>query len=650
MPAAQLFFALILLVVCSFAPGYFLLRRQAWNPLEKLCGSIALSLTLLYLAAWALYLLPAGVQTAGYFAVSIACAILALLSRHDLARFLRIATVRRALAGFAFLFVWSCSLLAMIRVYCGARWGGDWLEHFQRCLFFLQRFPTGITIYRNYQLPARPPFMNVLGAFFLGQTIDRYEVFQLIFVFLNLLPFLACCLILPALAGPRRRGKWALLPLTAIFAMNPLAMQSAVYPWTKALTAFFVIAGLAFYLAALRKRDTGRMIAAFLALSAGLLVHYSAGPYVIIVTLHYLFTAFPKRAGNVKEAGAIAALCGLLLLTWFGWSLAVYGVQTTIASNSSITLGQKYEGSTLEKIGGNLLDSVLPQAVRNPDSIHQFDQPNRAGILRDNAFVIYQTNMIFAMGLLGGPLVLYFLFRLLRAGSGAGRERGFWLLLIPAAILLGIAVVGERDVDGVAHLTLVPLEMLGLTWLAAKFPTRRWLAMLILAGSLVDFGLGVFLHARIENLENEPGRTVYSGLAVVNGVFTLGPPTPDSLSSWSWANWFRKHQDARAKEWLAQVDSYHGAGVAFERSAARVREMFLVSIGEDQKFWLGWFARHGGSATLIGDAFGDGWLPCALLLAMWLALLFQWWRILPGAAVPAVPAPAVPAPTARRKR
>jgi hypothetical protein len=319
MLAAQLVFVLILLAVCSFAPGFFLIRRFPWNPLEKLCASVGLSLIFLYVACWAIYVLAPGSQPGAYFAVSAICAVLAWVARRDIGALLGIARVRRALAGFGFLTVWSFLVLAMIRVYSGCGWTADWLEHFQRSLFFLQRFPVQTVIYPGYQLPARPPLMNLLGAFFLGQAGDRFEVFQLVFPVLNLLPFLACCLLMPALEGKRQRlGKWAVLPLTGIFAMSPLAMESATYTWTKALSAFFVILAISLYLAALRKGDSRRRVAAFLALSAGLLTHYSAGPYVAIVTLHYLFTAWRKRGAGLREAGAIAGLCGLLLATWFG--------------------------------------------------------------------------------------------------------------------------------------------------------------------------------------------------------------------------------------------------------------------------------------------------------------------------------------------
>jgi hypothetical protein len=520
-------------------------------------------------------------------------------------------------------------------------------------LFFLQRFPVNTPSYPDYQLAARPPLMNVLGAFFLGQAGDRYEVFQAVFVVLNLLPFLACCLLMPALAGKGKRlRKWAVLPLAGIFAMSPLVMESATYTWTKALSAFFVILSISLYLTALRKGDSPRRVAAFLALSAGFLTHYSAGPYVVVLTLHYLYTAFRKRGANFREAGAIAGLCGLLLATWFGWSLAVYGAHATAASNTAVMDAQKYRGSAVEKIAGNLFDSAVPRILRDPDgALRTFDQPNPAGFIRDNAFIVYQTNLVFGMGATGGPLAVLLLLGLWRRKSGAGAERSFWLLLIPSAVVLGIAVVGERDFNGLAHLTLLPMEMAGLAWLAANFCRRRWVACLILAGALVDFPLGVMLQARVENIENRPGHTVFSGLSFVNGSIAPGVPGPEALSRAAWYNWVEKHQHAVATEWRGELDRFRGEGPMSARTLAEARIGLQPALSEDARLWRGWYSRHGGSVTLLGDIFGDGWAPCAVLLALWLALLGMLWRHLPPAAVPAaaVAAPVAGARKTRRK-
>ena len=137
----------------------------------------------------------------------------------------------------------------------------------------------------------------------------------------------------------------SLLPLVGLFAMNPAVMQNATYTWTKLLTAFFVILALSLYLSAWRKRDSIRMTAAFVALAAGLLVHYSAGPYVVFFAVHYLLVVFRTRPAKWKELAAIAVASGLLLFTWFGWSIATYGSKPTFASNTSITASQQYEGS-----------------------------------------------------------------------------------------------------------------------------------------------------------------------------------------------------------------------------------------------------------------------------------------------------------------
>ena len=629
----QLGLLLLLLPVCSFAPGFFFVRKLQWSPLEKLCGSLGLSLILLYLVCWGIYCAGARgngmpVHPLPYAVISLVCAAMGARSWKDMGRLLGMKPVRRALAGFGFLLLWSALLMAIVRNYSGAGWYGDWLEHFQRSLFFLQHFPADTEIFPAYALPARPPMMNVLAAFFLAQTAARFELFQVVFVYLNLLLFLPCCLLLPALGRKARRRVW---PLVLLFASSPLAMQNVTYTWTKAAAAFYVVLALWFYLAGWRKRDTVRTTAAFVALAAGLLTHYSAGPYVAILTLHYLIRVFPRRENKWRELAGIASICGLLVAVWLAWSLAVYGPRVTFASNTSVTDSRQYAGSTVGKIAANLYDSIVPAVVRNPALLDEFDGQRDEGIIRDDWFVFYQVNLIFGMGLVGGPLVLWLVYRALRwkreapaAGPGVqpegtaqvaaaiatSPERGFWRVLIAAGVLVGIAVVGQRDLLGVTHATLLSLQALGLSMLAAVLPWRRGiLTAVILAGCAVDFSCGVLLQAHVESLDNTAGSTVFPNAELAGNAVHSALPGPDALSQSAWSNWFVKHRFAVANPWLSNL------GQRYVEAA----------IADDAANWQGWFAHHGGEVVFLGDHVA-GWFGAAtsvaeaLLVALFLGL------------------------------
>jgi hypothetical protein len=585
--ALQIAIVLALLIVCGFAPGFFLVRRLQWNPMEKLCGSIGLSLILLYLATWAYYCFVPDAGIRAYAGVSAVSLALGIIAWKDIAGLVRSFRVRQALFGYAFLLTWTLVILGMIRVYSGAGWAGDWAEHFQRTLFFLHRFPVRTPILFGYELPARPPLMNVLASFFLAQTRDRFEIFQIVFTFLNLLMFLPCWLILPAMGGGRPRS---ILPLVALFALNPVVLQADTYTWTRGLTAFFVVSAIAFYLAGWRKNDPVRLTAAFVAISAGLLVHYSAGPYAVFIGLHYVTCVWRRRADKWRELSAIALSCGLLLGTWFGWSIVTYGPGVTFGSNTSVTSAQSYGGSTPGRIASNIYHSVVPGIVREPSIVHYFDQVDFSGFIRDNAFIFYESNVIFSMGLVGGPLALWLLYRYRRRGGVRGPERHFWAALIPFCIVLGIAVVGEADQFGVAHITLLSLEVLGLTMLAGAFRMRRIATVVLLAGCVVDFSMGILLHARIEGME--------SGIAMQG---------PESLSDFAQPNWRQKHQYALSQEMNLRAEA-----------------------ADNDAQWQGWYRQHGGSIVFLGDHLaglsfdGNGALPALLFLLLGYLLWVLW--------------------------
>jgi hypothetical protein len=647
----QLLLTLLLLAVCSFAPGFFLVRRLPWSGLEKLCGAIALSLILLWLAVWGVYVAAPAAQPAAYFAIVALCGVAGVAAWRDAAALVRLPRVRRALAGYGFLLAWTLLILLVIRVYSGAIWGGDWLEHFQRTLYFLHRFPKDTPIDCDCLLPARPPMMNALAALFLGVAGDRYEIFQLVFAFLNLLLFLPCCLAIPVVMRVR---KSSVLPLAAIFAMNPAVMQNATYTWTKSLTAFYVIFAVCLYLSGWRKRDGARITGAFLCLAAGMLVHYSAGPYIAFFALHYLLVVLPSRPHKVRELATIGALSGLLLATWFGWSAATFGTKATFASNTSITFSQRYEGSNFGKIAGNLFDSLVPVILHDPSKIHLYDQPYTPGLIRDHAFTIYQTNIVFAMGLIGGPLVVWLLFQALRKGRMRTRERTFWLWMIGFLTIVGIAVVGERDFFGVGHLTLIPMEVLGLTLLAAQFFRRRWIAIAIIAGCAFDFALGVFYHVRIEHLDNNAAHRYFAGLSVSDGHFLIGVAGPESIGGAAWRNWFARRQPLLCREWLQAEENYRRGDPALEAGRVEFRQAIGEKLEEDQKYFRGWYREHGGEVGFLADLVGESDVPLVLLALAALGVLWKLARTLPPDEVPAISAPRAAAKPrssqSRRKR
>lgn len=615
-----------LLPVCCFAPGFYFVRGFGWNPLEKLCGSVGLSLILLYLVSWATYCLsPAAdsiqVYTAVFVAVSLVCVVAAAVCRKDIGRLARTPSVRRGLAGFVFLLVWTALQMAMIRNYSGAGWGGDWLEHFQRTLFFLRHFPARTVLLGGYELPARPPLMNVLAALFMPS--DRFELFQLVFVFLNLLLFLPCYLIMPALGWGARRRTW---PLVLLFAASPSVMENTTYTWTKAGSAFYVVLALWFYLAGWRKSDRLRTTAAFIALAAGLLVHYSAGPYTVILAVHYLAFVFSKRRRKWSELAGIALSCGLLLGTWICWSIPVYGARETFASNTSVTSSQQYEGNALEKVAGNLYDTLVPAVAREPSLLRMPGQPSLAGRLRDMAFVFYQLNAIFGMGLVGGPLVLLLLYRAFRGNlSRTSRERQLWLALIPGSVLLGVAAVGERDHFGSAHLALLPLKVLGLSMLAAVVPWRRFFFNLILVGCVMDFSLGVLLQAHVESLENTATTTVFPPIVLADGAIRIAPRGPDSLSATAWENRFAKRRLALLLQTLRDFDARETRDPAVQKAVSQVSAEIARAREDDSENWQGWFARHEGEVQFLGDhVAGDSGVvshaATALLLVLFVGL------------------------------
>jgi len=162
-----------------------------------------------------------------------------------------------------------------------------------------------------------------------------------------------------------------------------------------------------------------------------------------LLGLHYLIVVLPKRSGRWKELALIAMTSGALIATWIGWSLATYGVKATFASNSSVTLRQSQSGSDLAKIVGNMWDSLVPHVLRDSGLARFFNQPNAlAAHARQHFPDVPGAAHLFTMGVIGGPLVLWLLWRGARRRDTPSETRRFWAWLIGASVVIGLSVVG----------------------------------------------------------------------------------------------------------------------------------------------------------------------------------------------------------------
>lgn len=303
------------------------------------------------------------------------------------------------------------------------------------------------------------------------------------------------------------------------------------------------------------------------------------------------------------------------LLAWLGWCFAAFSIQGTLsaAANTSVAYGQTYEGNYLVKSLANLFDAIVPHVIRDSALVHAWGQPNTLGYIRDNAFLIYQTSLIFTMGSIGGPLVIWLLIRALRQSRGPARN--FWLAFIPFSVAACFALVGERDRFGVAHITLYAMLAIGLAFLAANFTTSRVVSLLIVAGCVIDFSLGIFLQARVEHLENTAQQTAFPRIMIGKVRMDLAPAGPDALSRTAGNNWFRKHQYALATTWLASLGRSHPGGEALPSGQAAIRDALQEVVRQDETLWGGWYRRNGGEIVFLGDHFGDSdWTSMLLVL------------------------------------
>lgn len=491
---ASLLLVALLFWLVALGLAWPLTARWSLAPSEKLLATVACSLMATYLMAFGIYAASLPAETLRLLPAIAGLNL--ILFRRPLLALLAEPAPREALAWLIVVTAGSLAFLALIPSYSGGGWIGDWFGHWQRTLFFLERWPRD-TLFNGFDpLASRPPLANLLTGAFLACTRADFAHYQVVTTVASAAVFLPAALLVRRFSS----ASLSVRLLAALFLASPLFLQNATFGWTKLTAAFFTLTALYFFLRAHYPAPPRAAPTLFSAsLAAALLAHYSAGPFAVLFAVGWFWLGWARRGETAWWRGtASAALVGAALLaTWFGWACAVYGLKGALFANTTATDYAGTFAGQAHTFALNFRDTLVPHFLREVD-FAPFAQLSVSGRWRDWFFFLYQTNLLFAFGSLTWLALLCAVPSAWRATPF--RQRLFWAGFVSGSIILGVAAHSGRDPWGLVHICLQPLVLLGLVFLAARWPSlgRRWRSVLV-AGITLDVLLGIVLHFGVQS-------------------------------------------------------------------------------------------------------------------------------------------------------
>lgn len=466
--------------------------RSSDAPLEKLTKAAVSGIGQLYLCSWIIY--TAGLPIYAYTLLPLAAAIGWGIRLRSISNLFAGSDAREVVVNLLLLAGWSLAWLATIHSYSGGEWAGDWLEHFQRSLFYLEHQPLDTKFYYHWTLTARPPLVNIVVADFMALFGKEFAVAQVVTTCFGVLILLPATLILDRF----RNGTVYRCALLVLMMFNPLIVQNATFAWTKLPCTFFILAALVWFVPRSPEFRTDRWAA--IAIAFAILAHYSAAPYAValfvVAGLNWIWQ--PPYQGYRRHISIDVLFAAIILLTWFGWATFHFGLANTLFDNSTFQTdaGKSISYRLWLRIHAAWV-TLVPHVLR-PAEYSRIAQSIPLGYWRDYLFNIYQTTLPGAIGLGGLTILLAAPHRALAGNLGQTALR-YWLWIAVAGFLLSVATVSWPDRWGIVHIGMSPLVLLALVWCAAALPDLRWKALWWASAALLcDAVLGIVLHFWIQ--------------------------------------------------------------------------------------------------------------------------------------------------------
>lgn len=513
----------------SYLPGRIILSFTKLTREEKFAASFAVSFFLYFFLSFITFISPVSSHTLNSLFLLLFVFLLFIV----FLRF-RIYPSRQELILiliFFLGFLLILSIQSLLVYYTGGGWTFDWLEHYQRSIFFLDKNLAN-PYFGKYLLTARPPLFNLVASFFLSLFGRDFYIFQIVSTLLNFSVILPCFLICRNLTK-NNPARYLFLFILAIFILNPAFVRQVTYTWTKAASAYFLLLGVYFYLQCISNYKLLTFIGVFILLALAYLTHYSAGPYIFLIFLHLfiqiclpaqtglrlpggspeLVEGFPRGVKSVKPLTriVIAIFCFFIIcLPWYSWSISRFGPYQTFLGNTSYEWQKSLPLSArLTKDFNNFRHTLIPILPADYLFITN-NEPGPVSRIYDRSSEIYATTLPGNLTItLCVVLIIYFLRSLrLPGGSlkgfprGVGSENFFWPYFIIAGIILGTIVNGKEDTLGIAHISLLPISLLLICFAIRAFikiieGRKKFTALLIIFFLAIEsfIGTGSMIYA-----------------------------------------------------------------------------------------------------------------------------------------------------------
>jgi hypothetical protein len=227
------------------------------------------------------------------------------------------------------------------------------------------------------------------------------------------------------------------------------------------------------------------------------MVHFSSGPYAVLLAMLYMTTVWPMEPRRVRTLAIVTLPALVLAGLWLTWTIREYGLDSTFTGNVTVEAAAAMSfRDNMIRIASNTFHTFRPYLYPGAAG----DTPLR--LLTDRAFTFYQENFLGAIGSVNAYVALGLLVMAYRSRPAvlSVRERRFWLAFIPLAVMFGIAIDSEVTPSGFANICLQPLVYLAVTLVAARYGTlSRPARIVVCCGLAVDFALGVVLETHMES-------------------------------------------------------------------------------------------------------------------------------------------------------